>query len=126
MVGLQGTRYKQMKKREKVIQMNVAGMCVHRWGYAYMKEHTNRACGVDIAIPDKWSKAVRQTWSPADSLQGRGGAIRVRCENMDLAVINLYFAVGAKDGNAAEQTNEKLTEWANDVLVNYFAEPFHL
>ena len=77
----------------KVIQMMIVGMCVHRWGCADKMEHTNKACGVDIAIPAKWARTMRQTWNLVVFGQGSKSTIGVNCENANLAFINLYSAV---------------------------------
>ena len=77
----------------KVIQMTIVGMCVHRWDCADKMEHTNKVCGVYIAIPAKWATTMRQTWNLVFFGQGSKGTIGVNCENADLAFINLYSAM---------------------------------
>eukprot|EP00972_Heterocapsa_arctica_P045950 6779927-Heterocapsa_arctica.AAC.1 len=70
---------------------------------------------------DRYSKEdVVNTWSPPPSLQGRGGAARIRSRHGDVTIVALYFpprVTAAKDTGAYRKTVDALINWAREVIL---------
>ena len=69
----------------------LAGYRLFEWGYG-MGRGTNRHAGLFVAVKIDLCKIwqIREVASPDASVQGRGGAIRIKTAKFDLLLMGLY------------------------------------
>ena len=79
---------------QSVEQFRIEDYHVFHWGVQQVK-YANKACGVAIMLRDKTFPrcSVRAVFPPPKELQGRGGALRLRCGYLDLTPVVAYLPV---------------------------------
>ena len=88
------------------------GYLLYQWPWGTGK-YTNNNCGVTLALDTKRfsSHHVVQTYKPPDALQGRAGALRVKCKGCcDFWFCVLYCPVNPRD-RQQRQAMKALTKW---------------
>ena len=122
-VIMMGTKIRQPNTmHSQVIKKTIEGALVLDWGYSDGANLSNRSCGTRLQLRGDRYKAsnVIGLWSPPKSLQGRGGAARVRSKMLDFVLMGLYFPPRphtAKEKPMYEKIVQNLVRWATDTLV---------
>ena len=115
-VALQGTGLSLRKLSydgaHSIMFTRSEGYLIYQWPWGTGK-YTNNNCGVALALDTKRFSPhhVVQTYQPPDALQGRAGALRVKCKGCcDFWFCVLYCPVNPRD-RQQRQAMKALIRW---------------